>query len=226
MRRATSVILALAAASLLGGCAPDPRDVLHQQIAKLREERVEPKAVESERASNAEAERALGTAREGLAAAEEELADAQAEHDVLQAQLAAEQARAAAIAQENGRVLAEIASAGQRVTELDGRIAKARTRATFLRDHAASLARELRAGDPAWANERRLSTLTQLLARAAREYPDDPVVAALARRVEPDAALAVDEAARMAGRLRDRFTSVYALDAAAVASGPPETSAQ
>src|SRR5262249_35291472 len=106
--------------------------------------------------------------------------------------------------------------------ELVAQIAQERDRAGYLRDRAEALARELRQDDPAWANQRRVVGLAQLLAEAVRTYPDDPVLAELARSdVEASKTPGPARAATLARSLSDRLRGVYALDTASVASGPP-----
>ncbi len=207
----------------LVGCGSDRVAEIHAEIEKLRAERVDASLVSAAR-SEADA------AEQHLAATQAAVAEQQAEGKRLadqKLQLLATVAREAELTE---HVRSEIAET-QQATALEvaetekkeGEIVQARSRALAVREQAAVLARELRPGDPPWATERRVKSVREFLAKVSREYPDDPVVADLARSGEESAtegsADAGALAAEKAARLRDRFTRVYGLDAPEVAAG-------
>ena len=215
--------LALALTALLllaAGCPNEKADALRAEIAKLKEERVEVATIEEAKREAADAEAALAATLTTLEDAHTEFADRELERDQANAAIEAEAAR-------NARLRAEIDSVAQRAQdraafgqELDAQIAAIRERASWVRDQAAVLARELRPEDPAWASKRRLDSLADFSARVAKEYPDDPLVAEMAGQATPAAEPSAEQvrtAAEQAARLRDRFAAVYELPSREVA---------
>jgi hypothetical protein len=206
----------------LVGCGSDRVAEINAEIQKLSAERVEASVVSAARSEAAAAERRLAetkAALEPLRAEAKQLAGRKAQ---LEAALAhegelAEHARAETAATQQATA-AELAEAEKK----DGEIAQARARAMGVRQQAAVLAREIRPGDPAWATERRVKSVTEFIAKVAHDYPDDPVVADLAFFGDESVNDPVEAgalAAQKAARLRDRFTRVYDLDTPDVAAG-------
>ena len=202
------------------GCEPDRVAEVNAETEKLKAERVEASVVSA--------------ARSEADAAEHRLADAKATLDQLQKDAVRlgdrKKALDAGLAHEGelaGRARTDTASTQQATAteqadteKKDGEIALARSRAMGVREQAAVLAREIRPGDPAWATERRVRAVKELIAKVAREYPEDPVVADLAQPEDtPDPVEAGALAAQKAAQLRDRFTRVYNLDTPEVAAG-------
>jgi hypothetical protein len=207
----------------LAGCGPDRVAEINAEIAKLTAERVEASVVTA--------------ARSEADAAEQRLAATQVALEPLRAEgkrLAARKAQLLATVAHEGELTeharAEIAATQQATAatvaeteKKDGEIVQAQSRAMAVREQAAVLAREIRPGDPPWATERRVKSVTEFLAKVSRDYPDDPIVAELARSGEEstsaDSLEAGALAAEKAARLRDRFTRVYGLDAPEVTAG-------
>ncbi len=210
-RRAAALVLACVL-----GCGDDPRDGLASDIAKLKQERVE-KGMEENAVREADAaEASLARAKAALDARRTAAAAVEAKRDALRAELEREAARGTALEADARRQDARAQSAMKEAEELEGRLAAERQRAARLRDQAAVLAREMRPGDPAWAVERRMQSLRQLLAHLAQQYPADPVLAELAQeKPSPEAAAAA------AMRARDRLNAVYDLAAPEIAAPPP-----
>jgi chromosome segregation ATPase len=214
-RTAAALLIGLLA---LGGaaCANKQAEALRAEIARLRKDRVEKGAVEKEQQEAARAGQALEAVQKTLADARQALAEAQAQRDQAKADYDAAVARNAALRAQIEAVAVRARAAAERGRELDAKITTARSQATWVRDEAAVLAREIRPTDPAWATERRLDTLAQFLDQAARLYPGDPVLAELARtRIERKQPTAADarQGSELAARLRDRMAFVYDLDA-------------
>jgi len=212
-------ILAIA---LLAGCGSDRVDEIHAEIEKLTAERVENSVVSAARSEADAAEKWLTETQSALEeqrAAGKKLAEQKAQ--LLAAAThegeLTEHARAEILTTQQATA-AQLAEADKK----DGEIAQVRARAMAIREQAAVLAREIRPGDPAWAMERRVKSVTEFIAKVAKAYPDDPVVAELA---QPEAGSASDPveagalAAQKVARLRDRFTRVYNLDTPEVAAG-------
>ncbi|HBZ70540.1 MAG TPA: hypothetical protein DEP35_12750 [Deltaproteobacteria bacterium] len=208
--------------ALLVACGPDRVAEIDAEIEKLSAERVELSVVTAARSEADAAEHRLAEAQAGLDRVREEGKRLANEKAQLEAAIAhegelVEQARGeiAAAQQATATELAEI-------DKKDGEIAQARARAMGVREQAAVLAREIRPGDPAWATERRVKSVQEFIAKVARDYPDDPVVAELARSDEQpsaDPAEAGALAAQKAARLRDRFTRIYDLETPEVSAG-------
>jgi len=206
-------------------CTNEKAESLRAEIEKLRKERVEKGTVEKARQESAEAEALLASSRKALEQARSDLEKQQAELDKARAEMAAEVSR-------NAELQAQIADTARRAQEqaaqgqeLDAKIARAKARAGWVRDQAAVLAREIRPEDPSWATARRLQSLSEFVEKVRAEFPDDPVVAEIARGVggaadpTPDRARA---AAEKAARLRDRFAAVYELPPPSVADAKKE----
>lgn len=216
--------VALALTSLLllaAGCPNEKADSLRAVIAKLKEERVATAAIEEAKQGAADAEASLASVRAQLEAARLEVGKRETERDHARAAIDAEAARSARL---QGEITAVAQRAQQRAAhgqELDAQIAGVRERATWVRDQAAVLARELRPDDVAWASKRRLDALAEFSRRVAQEYADDPVAAGVAQqsiRAETPTADQVRAGAEQAARLRDRFAAVYELPSVAVAT--------
>jgi chromosome segregation ATPase len=223
------VALALTALLLLAaGCPNEKADALRAEIAKLTEERVEASTIEKAKQEAAEAEAALAATLTQLEDANTEFAKREAERDQTRAAIDAEIARNARLRGEIDAVAGRAQDRAAYGQELDAQIAAVRERATWVRDQAAVLARELRPDDVAWASKRRLDSLAEFSERVAKEYADDPVAAEVARRAirsEAPSAEQVRTGAEQAARLRDRFAAVYQLpspEVAASANAPIE----
>ena len=195
------VALALTALLLLAaGCPNEKADTLRAEIAKLKEERVETIDRSRRRQQEAaEAEAALAATLTELEDANTEFAKREAERDQTRAAIDAEIARNARLRGEIDAVARRAQERAARGQELDAQIAAVRERATWVRDQAAVLARELRPDDVAWASKRRLDSLAEFSERVAKEYADDPVAAEVARQ-----AIRVRCAVRRAGARRRR----------------------
>jgi small-conductance mechanosensitive channel len=219
------VALALTALLLLAaGCPNEKADALRAAIAKLKEERVEASTIEKAKQEAAEAEAALAATLTQLEDANTEFAKREAERDQTRAAIDAELARNARLRGEIDAVAGRAQDRAAYGQELDAQIAAVRERATWVRDQAAVLARELRPGDVAWASKRRLDSLAEFSERVAKEYADDPVATGLARqaiRSEAPSAEQVRIGAEQAARLRDRFAAVYELPSPDVAASAP-----
>ena len=226
-RRALALGLALFALA----CTNERAESLRAEIEKAKKERVEVTVVEKAKQESAEAEAALAASRTALEQARADEAKLETERDGQRGALAAEVAR-------NERLRAEIEAIAQRAQaqaargqDLDAEIAKVKARASWVRDQADVLAREIRPEDPAWATARRLEALREFVAGVASEYPDDPLVADLARAPiravlappTPDQARA---AAEQAAKLRDRFAAVFDLAPPGVAASAPAQEAK
>jgi colicin import membrane protein len=214
--------LALTAVLLLAaGCPNEKADALRAEIAKLKEERVEASVIEKAKQDAADAAAALAAARTALEDARSELAKREAEREQTRAAIDAETARGAQLRAEIDAVAARAQQRVARGQELDAEIASVRERASWVRDQADVLARELRPDDVAWASKRRLDSLAEFSERVAKEYADDAVAAEIARAaVRSDAPTAeqVRAGAAQAAQLRDRFTAVYELPSREVAA--------
>ncbi|HTF36159.1 MAG TPA: hypothetical protein VK714_20955 [Myxococcota bacterium] len=212
--------------AFVGGCGSDRVAEINAEIQKLSAERVEASVVSAARSEADAAEQRLAETRaalEPLRVEAKQLASrkAQLEAAVVHEGELAEHARADTAATQQATA-AERAEAEKK----DGEIAQARARAMGVRQQAAVLAREIRPGDPAWATERRVKSVTEFIAKVARDYPDDPVVADLALSGDESVNDPVEAgaiAAQKAARLRDRFTRVYDLDSPDVAAGAPSS---
>lgn len=209
-----AVVLFAVLPLLVAGCANKEADALRTDIAKLEQELVETTVVEKARQEAVDAEAALEASRVALDEARAGFAKLEAERDATRAANDAEVARNAKLRGEIDAVARRAQQRAARGQELDAQIASVRERATFLRDQAAVLAREIRPGDVTWASKRRLDSLAEFAERIAVEYPDDPALADLAHavvRVEVPVAGQVRAAGEQAARIRDRFTAVYEL---------------
>ena len=225
MRRASVALLSLLVLGSGSGCGPDRAAELRKEIKKLEDERTPIDAVQKAKADADAAEAELTVRSHEVEKARSELASLEAEVErtgqAFDREVALNQELRSQIDDATQRMVA----AAKRNADLVAQIAEERERAGYLRDRAEPLARELRAGDPAWANARRVQNVSQLLAEAAQTYPDDPVLARLARGAPrpsdpPDAA----RAAALARSLCDRLRWVYGLDTSSVAAGPPAPS--
>jgi len=210
---------------LLAGCGPDRVAEVNAEIEKLKAERVEASVVSAARSEAEAAEKQLAetkAALEPLQAEGKRLATRKAE---LEATLGKEAELTQRDREETAATQQATAAALAETEKKDGEIALVQQRAMGVREQAAVLAREIRPGDPPWATERRVKTVAEFIAKVARDYPDDPVVAELAQpdgesASDPDEAGAL--ASQKAARLRDRFTKVYKLDTPEVAAGAPK----
>jgi chromosome segregation ATPase len=216
------VALALIALLLLAaGCPNEKADALRAEIAKLKDERVETSAIEKAKQETKEAEAQLAATLTQLEDANTEFAKREAERDQTRAAIDAELARNERLRGEIDAVARRAQERAARGQELDAQIAAVRDRATWVRDQAAVLARELRAEDVAWASKRRLDSLAEFSERVAKEYADDPVAADVARqpiRADEPTPEQVRAGAAQAARLRDRFATVYELPSREVAA--------
>lgn len=219
MKRLAWPMLLLSVA--LFACKNEREGELRAELARTAEERVEITAIEAARAEADEVAARLDAGRAGLDDARAQVAKAEAERDALRSAFDAAVARSGALQAEVGAVVSraqEVATRGQR---LDEEIERLRARATWARDQAVALAREIRPEDPGWATARRLDALAEFAERIAREYPGDREVVALAREpvrsAEPTPEQARDAASR-AERLRDHFARIYELPAPEVAA--------
>ena len=217
----SAVVLFAALPLFVAGCANKEADALRAEIAKLHDERVETAVVEKAKQEAADAEAALEASRVAHTEAQAGLTKLEALRDATRAAIDAETAH-------NAKLRGEIDAVAQRAQQraahgqqLDGEITGARERATYVRDQAAVLAREIRPEDATWASKRRLDALAEFAERVAKEYADDPVLASLADAVvragQPDADQ-VRAAAEQAMRLSDRISAVYELSSPEVAA--------
>jgi hypothetical protein len=216
MRGASVLLLCV----VVVGCEPDRVAEVSAEIEKLKADRVEASVVSQAHSEADAAEHRLGETKATLDQLRKEAVGLGAREKELEAALAHE-AELTEHARTDAATARQAAAAEQAETEKkDREIGLARSSAMGVREQAAVLAREIRPGDPAWATERRVKAVTEFIAKVAREYPDDPVVAELAQ--PEDAADPVEAgalAAQKAARLRDRFTRVYNLDTPDVAAG-------
>ncbi|HME71555.1 MAG TPA: hypothetical protein VKM54_17040 [Myxococcota bacterium] len=216
MRDAAAVLLCV----FLAGCEPDRVAEINAEIEKLTAERVEASVVSAAHSEAEAAEHRLAETRGALDQLREEakrLGDRRKELEAAVARESelTERARADTATTQQATA-AELAETEKK----DGEIGLVRASAMGVREQAAVLAREIRPGDPAWATERRVRSVTEFIAKVARNYPDDPVVAELAQPEQSaDPVEAAALAAQKAARLRDRFTRVYNLDTPEVAAG-------
>ena len=209
-----TLVLFAALPLLVAGCANKEADALRAEIAKLKEDRVETTVVEKARQEAVDAESAVEASRVARDEAQAVIAKLEAVRDATRAANDAEIAHNAKVRGQIDAVARRAQQRAARGQELDTQIASVRERATFVRDQAAVLAREIRPEDAAWASKRRLDALAEFAERVAKEYPDDPALADLAHavvRVEQPDADQVRAAAEQAARLRDRFAAVYEL---------------
>ena len=209
-----TLVLFAALPLLVAGCANKEADALRAEIAKLKEDRVETTVVEKARQEAIDAESAVEASRVARDEAQAVIAKLEAVRDATRAANDAEIAHNANVRGQIDAVARRAQQRAARGQELDTQIASVRERATFVRDQAAVLAREIRPEDAAWASKRRLDALAEFAERVAKEYPDDPALADLAHavvRVEQPDADQVRAAAEQAARLRDRFAAVYEL---------------
>jgi len=209
-----TLVLFAALPLLVAGCANKEADALRAEIAKLKEDRVETTVVEKARQEAVDAESAVEASRVARDEAQAVIAKLEAVRDATRAANDAEIAHNAKVRGQIDAIARRAQQRAARGQELDTQIASVRERATFVRDQAAVLAREIRPEDAAWASKRRLDALAEFAERVAKEYPDDPALADLAHavvRVEQPDADQVRAAAEQAARLRDRFAAVYEL---------------
>lgn len=213
--RAPARVAVLIAAMLASGCGPDARVApLREEITRLEQERVEPIAVERARDEAESATRDVVVARSELAALRLRLDELVATRDRLAVERAQAEAGVAAARAATTAARQRIEETASRGRALDAELARVRGRAALVREQLSVLARELRDDDPAWATERRRRTLAETLQRAARTWPDDPWLVALAAapRDEADgAARARDDARRVIAHLE----TVYELERSA-----------
>lgn len=205
----------------LAGCTNERAESLRAEIAKVKDERVEITSIEKARQEADQAQTALAASREALATAQKTLDDATAERDATRAAIDAETARNAKLQADLAAVVADARAIAAHGQALDRDLARERAHATWARDQAAVLAREIRPGDEAWATARRLDALAEFSEQLAKEYPGDPDLVAIARepiRASKPTAEQAHAAAERAAVLRDRFESVYDLRAAAAAA--------
>jgi chromosome segregation ATPase len=202
----------------LAACGPDPVAPIAAEIEALKAERVELGAVEKARAEAKEVEQALAAADDALAASRDASGVLAARQAELAAAIAAEETRTAAAMAATLKAGDETRAEAATTARIEGEIASTRERARAVREQAALFAREIRAGDPTWATERRARAASEFLDRAASEYADDPVVQSLA---SASTGLAPADAAQRAARLRDRLDAVYGVSPEAVGAAPP-----
>lgn len=228
MRRTALLLIPLLLLSgTVAGCKPDRRMELRKAIAKLKEERVPKEVVAKAKQDADDAERAVEQREQALSAVRDQLAKLVAEGKGTAEAFNRQVARNQDLRREIDRTNQEIVAARKQHQELAQEIAHAKERAGYLRDQAVTLARQIRPGDPAWANARRIQNLSQVLHDAAKAYPKDPVLARLARSdLGTTQQPAVAKAVSTAQALRDRLRWVYGLDAKDVAAGPPPVSAR
>lgn len=215
MRRQRAVPAALLVAALLvSGCRNEEVEALRAEIARLREERVERRAVDVAREETAAASAALDERTLQVESLREQLADREAERDRMLAAFQAAVARNASLVAGVEAAAAEAQAAAAEGQQLDAEIERARERARYVWSQSDVLARELRPGDPPWATERRVRALAEFLERVQQDHPDDPVVEALAddaRALDPREPGVATDGAALAARLRERFAAVYEL---------------
>lgn len=206
---------------LLAGCGPDRVAEINAETDKLTAERVEASVVSAARSEAETAEHRLAEVQTLLDQSREEAKQLGDRKAKLEAEIAHENELTEHARADTAATQAATAAQLAETEKKDGEITQARARALGVREQAAVLAREIRPGDPAWATGRRVRSVTEFIAKVARNYPDDPVVAELARSDEEsaDPVEAGALAAQKAARLRDRFTRVYELDAPEVAAG-------
>jgi len=202
------------------GCEPDRVAEVNAETEKLKAERVEASVVSAARSEGDAAEHRLADAKATLDALQKDAARLGDRKKALDAALAHEGELAERARTDTASTQQATATEQADTEKKDGEIALARSRAMGVREQAAVLAREIRPGDPAWATERRARAVKEFIAKVAREYPEDPVVADLAQPEDTaDPVEAGALAAQKAARLRDRFTRVYNLDTPEVAAG-------
>lgn len=206
---------------VLLACENEREVALRAEIAREAEARVEIAAIEKARAEADEAAVLLAEGRASLDHARAALSKLESERDAARLAFESEVARSGALQAQVQDVVTSAQQAAEQGRRLDAKIEEVRLRATWARDQAASLAREIRVDDPAWATARRLDALAEFADRVAAEYPGDVELAALARdpvrATEPTPEQARDAAFR-AERLRDHFARVYELPAPEVAA--------
>jgi len=221
MRRIAAMLLALACAA----CTNEREVALRAELKKLTEERVEVASIEKARGEADQEQAALVALRADLEAAKADAAKAEAARDATRAAIDAEAARTARLQAEIAQAVADAQRLAERGQGLDGKLADVRARATWVRDQAAALAREIRPTDERWATKRRLAALAEFTERVAKEYPGDAEVVALASApIAADAPTPeqIEAAAAQAAALRDRFQSVYDLPAPQTAAAATE----
>jgi len=210
----------------LAACTNQRAESLRAEIAKAKDERVEIASIEKARKEADDAEAELAARRDALATAKKALEDATAERDATHAAVDAEVARNTQLQADIAAVVADAQSIAAHGQKLDDQLARERARATWARDQAAVLAREIRPSDATWATARRLDALAEFSERLAKEYPGDPEVVALAQepiRASKPTADQVHAAVARAAALRDRFESEYDLRAADAARADAQT---
>jgi hypothetical protein len=204
---------------------PERSAELRKELAQLKTERVERAAVSKAQTEVLELEARLEAMRQQNTERAEALGVLARRRDGLRINAAAERARAVRLVAEGTLALEQTKQAGEAAQELEQRISKAQSRARLARDQVTVFARELRPEDPAWATERRLASLRELVIRLEKEWAGDPVLAEAAaelRAAGPSGTEAAS-ASRIAMRLGSRFTAVYDLPRIDVAGAPPET---
>jgi chromosome segregation ATPase len=209
-------------------CGDDPRDALTQDIAKLKQDRVESSTVAGAEKEADRAEAALKEETLHQESLRQELAQREAKRDGVRREIETETGQSSSLSAAAAQARTREESALGEAAKLDEKVAGIQRRAIVIRDQAAALAREIRPEDAPWATERRIQTLRQLLERVAREFPDDVVLTSLAERAGAHGSDPNEDAsafAALAERLRDRLTRVYELPAAAVSAKKPEPSA-
>ena len=200
-------------------CEPDRAPQLRKELEQLKTERVERVAVEKAKAELTEVEARLDSARAANAAKAASLGDLEKKRDGLHRAAAMERERTAHAEADQVQAVEQTQQAVEATQKLDQRIARAQARALWARDQIANFAREIRDGDPAWATERRLASLRDLLSRIQKEWAGDPILASAAAEL---GATAVPARAReIASQLDARFTQIYELPGRDVAAGVP-----
>jgi len=229
---------ALFAVVLLALGCDDPRLAeLEAEVRALEEKRVPLESVERARAEGeaGEAERVAQTG--ALRAAEAAEREATARVEALERALAeANAAITAEVAERDARIAAtgalreRIAARGQ---DLDARRRAIGERRVALRRaclRVVEVAGQLRADDPAWATERRIAVLEELVRQAAAEHPRDREIGAIAAEIRSSGgadgvgesgstsgardADAIGRAKARAERLRARLVRAYSPGAA------------
>jgi hypothetical protein len=222
--RALRAGLALAALA----CGPDLAAEKQQEIEKLKAERVERVAVEKATGELAEVEARIAQAKEALAAKQAALAPLERSRDTLRAAAASERAKLPALAAAQAEALAEAKQALETAQQLDQRIERMQVRALRARDQMTLLVREIRPGDAAWATERRLATLREIVARFHTEWGDDPVLkdsaAELMAVTRPE--VPPEKGREVASRVAARLTRIYALPESGAAASPDGAKSQ
>jgi chromosome segregation ATPase len=226
--RRRALVLPLVAL-VCAACTNERAELLRTELQKLGEERVEIATIEKARQEADAEEASVAALRADLEAARADAVRAEAARDATRQQLDAVVAHDGRLREDIARVAQDAQRVAERGQQLDGRLAVVRARATWVRDQAGVLAREIRASDESWATKRRLAALAEFTEQLAKEYPGDPEVVAAAAaapaRAEHPTTEQIEAAAAQAAALRDHFQSVYELPSPqAAAATTTETS--